>query len=59
MELTFSTFTNEFTIRQFTGEQWIGGHSRMSLGGSALYLKIPKELELIEGPNVYVQYVGE
>ncbi|OLS39290.1 hypothetical protein [Bacillus sp. MRMR6] len=55
--LTFYQFEQPFTIKQFTGESWQGHHTHFIDGQSVLYLRIPKNLELIDKSQLYFQYV--
>ncbi|MFK9092173.1 hypothetical protein [Bacillus salipaludis] len=56
-KIEFSEFTNVFSVKQFTGEDFFTHHSDFSGGQSILYLRIPKDLELIDKTGVNLNYV--
>ncbi|MCL6572745.1 MAG: hypothetical protein K6T88_13845 [Bacillus sp. (in: Bacteria)] len=56
--LEFSMFNHAFTVRQFTGgDSLFERHSYTYEGGSILYMRIPKDLELIYKENLNLQFV--
>lgn len=55
--IDISVAGSEFTINQFTGQNRMNGIN--SRGQLAVYLKIPKSLQLNGDPNVNIQYVKE
>ncbi|MEH7073090.1 hypothetical protein [Neobacillus drentensis] len=56
--LEFNTFNHVFSVSQFTGEPTLfAHHSSFSKGQSILYLRIPKDLKLINKPDVNIQFV--
>ncbi|WP_066069100.1 hypothetical protein [Neobacillus soli] len=58
VKLEFTTFNNVFTVNQFTGEDSLfSHHSEFSGGQSILYLRIPKDLQLIDKSNLNLEYV--
>ncbi|NHC40389.1 hypothetical protein G6549_10435 [Bacillus sp. MM2020_1] len=58
VKLEFSMFNNVFAVNQFTGEDSLfEHHSSFSDGQSILYMRIPKDLELIDKSNIYIQFV--
>ncbi|WHY78219.1 hypothetical protein QNH20_03360 [Neobacillus sp. WH10] len=56
-KIKFSEFTNVFSVKQFTEEDFFGHDSHFSEGQSILYLRIPKDLELIDKTNINLNYV--
>lgn len=56
-KIKFSEFTNVFSVKQFTGEDFFGRDSHYAEGQSILYLRIPKDLELIDKTNINLNYV--
>jgi hypothetical protein len=58
VKFEFYQFENVFSTNQFTeGESLFEHHSNFFEGHSILYLKIPKDLELIAQSNLEIQYV--
>ncbi|MBU8879951.1 hypothetical protein BGM26_13280 [Bacillus sp. FJAT-29790] len=55
--IKISMIKKEFTITQFNGEPGIG--NMVSHAPSIAYLRIPKNLELIDESDISLQYVGE
>ncbi|MEH7352287.1 hypothetical protein V7150_01720 [Neobacillus drentensis] len=51
-KIKFSEFTNVFSVKQFTGEEFFERDSHYAEGQSILYLRIPKDLELIDKTNI-------
>ncbi|MEH7308430.1 hypothetical protein [Neobacillus drentensis] len=57
-KLEFSMFNNVFSVNQFTGEPSLFEHqSSFYDGQSILYMRIPKDLELIYKSDLNIQYV--
>ena len=56
-KIKFSEFTNVFSVKQFTEEDFFGHDSHFSEGQSILYLRISKDLELIDKTNINLNYV--
>ncbi|TDL63459.1 hypothetical protein E2R56_27440 [Rhodococcus qingshengii] len=57
VKLKFSQFQQAFTVNQFTGEKPFR-HATMFYGGtSILYLKIPKDLKLVDKSNLNYQFI--
>lgn len=57
-KLEFSMFNKVFTVNQFTGEDSVfEHHSSFSKGQSILYMRIPKDLELIDKSELNIQFV--
>ena len=57
-KLKFSMFNNVFAVNQFTGETSLfEHHSSFFEGQSILYMRIPKDLELINKPDINIQFV--
>lgn len=54
-EINYNQVTNAFPIRQFTGENSANGFSFFE-GGSILFLRIPKDLQLTPHENLNLQY---
>ncbi|MPW26466.1 hypothetical protein GC105_11760 [Alkalibaculum sp. M08DMB] len=60
VEITISKLKKEFTISQFTSESHMDNIGHGFNGESLLYIKIPKDLELISSMNdIYIHYVNE
>ena len=57
VKLKFSQFQQAFTVNQFTGEKPFRHSTRFYGGTSILYLKIPKDLKLIDNSNINYQFV--
>lgn len=57
--LNFKRFDKEAVIAQFTGGSWIGpsSHSITKVGTQMLYIKVPKDVKIIEAENVYIEFV--
>ncbi|MGJ7922066.1 hypothetical protein [Neobacillus sp. LXY-4] len=58
VKIEFSQLGSVFAINQFTGTGWTNNNSSFIDGQSILYLKIPKDLELIEKKYVNLQFVN-
>jgi hypothetical protein len=56
-KIEISEFKNVFSIRQFSGEKIFSHHTGFFEGQSILYLQIPKDLELVDKTNLYIQFV--
>jgi hypothetical protein len=57
-EFKYSEFANVFSISQFTGEaSLLEHHSNFTGGQSILYLRIPKDLKLIDNSNLNLEFV--
>lgn len=57
-KLEFSMFNNVFSVNQFTGEDSLFRHqSSFFEGQRILYLRIPKDLDLINKPDMNIQFV--
>lgn len=58
-ELQLSTFNSEFPTRQFTDESIHSSYDRSfsMRGENIIFLKIPKDLEIKEQPEIYIQYI--
>lgn len=60
MELKLSLFKKEFPVSQFYGNQErLQVDPTHMLSNEALYLRVPKDLEIREDDNIYISYVGE
>lgn len=58
VKLKFSMFNNVFAVTQFTGEDSLFEHNSSFYDGqSILYMRIPKDLELIDKSHLSIQYV--
>lgn len=55
--LKFSQFQQAFTVNQFTGEKPFSRATHFYGGTSILYLKIPKDLKLIDQSNINYQFI--
>jgi len=55
--LKFSQFQQAFTVNQFTGEKPFSRATHFNGGTSILYLKIPKDLKLIDQSNINYQFI--
>jgi hypothetical protein len=55
VKIKFSQFENVFSIKQFSGENWFSHHSDFTEGQSVLYLRIPKNLELINQSEINLE----
>ncbi|MFZ7943373.1 hypothetical protein [Neobacillus sp. 19] len=53
----FAEFTNVFSVKQFTGENFFSHHSEFSGDQSILYMRIPRDLELIDKTGINLNYV--
>jgi hypothetical protein len=53
----FSEFANVFSINQFTGEKTFSHSSNFVEGQSILYLRIPKDLQLVANDNLNIEFV--
>lgn len=62
-EFNFNLFKKEFPISQFFGsevEERYEIDPTYSIGDEAIYLRVPRDLEVIEGTDeVYIDFVGE
>lgn len=56
--LNFAQFQKEFVISQFTGKK-SGDMDFSSSDTRILYLKIPKDLNLVYEEDIYIDYIGE
>jgi hypothetical protein len=56
-KIEISEFKNTFTVRQFSGEKIFSHHNGFFEGQSILYLQIPKDLEIVDKTNLYIQFV--
>ena len=57
-KLEFSMFNNVFAVNQFTGEDSLFAHQSSFFDGeSILYMRIPKDLELINKSDLNIQFV--
>ncbi|GAE24968.1 hypothetical protein JCM9140_935 [Halalkalibacter wakoensis JCM 9140] len=61
VHVNFTKFTNEFTISQFTGEPSLmdPDYSTVQIGPSLLFIKIPKDTELVDLSDIYINFVDE
>ncbi|HHY73223.1 MAG TPA: hypothetical protein GX497_08350 [Bacillus bacterium] len=61
-ELKLAKFTKEFTISQFTDDQFVNerifGDVNHVRGQNVLYLRVPASLEVVEGNGAYLQFVN-
>ncbi|MFP7300289.1 hypothetical protein [Neobacillus niacini] len=57
VKLKFSQYQQAFTLNQFTGEKTFRRSTHFYGGTSILYLKIPKDLKLIDHSNLNYQLV--
>ncbi|NWQ42495.1 hypothetical protein MLOOGBEN_17470 [Bacillus sp. EB106-08-02-XG196] len=57
VKLKFSQFQQAFTVNQFTGEKPFRHSTRFYGGTSILYLKIPKDLKLVDNSNINYQFI--
>jgi hypothetical protein len=57
VQLKFSQFQQAFTVNQFTGEKPFSRATHFYGGTSILYLKIPKNLKLIDQSNINYQFI--
>ncbi|PWA07914.1 hypothetical protein DCC39_15840 [Pueribacillus theae] len=55
----FAMFKKEFPISQFTGEDWFELNSNGFIGYQVIYLRVPKDLQIEEKSDVFIDYVGE
>jgi hypothetical protein len=53
----FSEFANVFSVNQFTGEKKFSHSSNFVQGQSILYLRIPKDLQLVANDNLNIEFV--
>ncbi|MCJ8010052.1 hypothetical protein ACFFF5_21670 [Lederbergia wuyishanensis] len=59
-EISFTTYKNEFVINQFTGRKDQGIGSSGSFGEARyVFLKIPKDLKIVEDEDIWVNYTDE
>lgn len=60
MEFNFALFKKEFPISQFNRnvDQFHVEPTYM-MSNEVLYLRVPKDLEIVEGHEIYINYVGE
>jgi len=58
-KIKYSEFTNVFSVKQFTGEDFFRHDSNFSGGQSILYLRIPKDLELIDKTGINLNYIEQ
>jgi len=56
-KMNFSEFANVFSVNQFTGEKSFSHNSEFMEGQSILYLRIPKDLQIIDKSNLSFEYV--
>ncbi|WHY86908.1 hypothetical protein QNH39_03265 [Neobacillus novalis] len=57
-KLAFTEFSSPFSVSQFTGEASLFDHDTdITHGQSILYLRIPKDLELLDQSNQDIQFV--
>ncbi len=60
MEFNVATIKKEFPIVQFYGDyRRIEVNPTAIIGEEALYLLVPKDLEIVAGAEIYIDYVGE
>jgi hypothetical protein len=60
IELNLALFKNEFTIRQFTEEDFFHpSHSFYSMRENIIYIRIPSELKINEKQNSHILFLGE
>lgn len=57
VKLKFSQFQQAFTVNQFTSEKPFRHSTRFYGGTSILYLKIPKDLKLVDNSNINYQFI--
>lgn len=57
VQLKFSQFQQAFTVNQFTGEKPFSRATHFYGGTSILYLKIPKDLELVDKSGINYQFI--
>ncbi len=57
LELKFSQFQHAFPVNQFTGQNQFGASSNFNEGINILYLKIPKNLKLVNKSDIEINYV--
>lgn len=57
VKLKFSQFQQAFTVNQFTGEKPFRHATHFYGGTSILYLKIPKDLKLVDKSNLNYQFI--
>ncbi|HEY2420123.1 MAG TPA: hypothetical protein VGI04_01825 [Neobacillus sp.] len=53
----FTEFTNAFPVKQFTGEKKFFDSTNFFDGQSILYLRIPKDLQLVDQSNLNIEFV--
>ncbi|MBS4196862.1 hypothetical protein [Lederbergia citri] len=59
-EISFTTYKKEFVINQFTGRKDNDFGSSGSFGEARyVFLKIPKDLKIVEDENIWVNYTDE
>ncbi|MCM3693594.1 hypothetical protein [Neobacillus niacini] len=57
VKLKFSQFQHAFTVNQFTGEKPFSRSTHFYGGTSILYLKIPKDLKLVDHSYINYQFI--
>ncbi|OIJ17381.1 hypothetical protein BKP37_02435 [Anaerobacillus alkalilacustris] len=57
--INVAKFDKEFTINQFYKENRWMNEWRSSIGMSAIYIQIPRNVEVIQQEHQYIEYVGE
>lgn len=57
VKLKFTQFQQAFTVNQFTGEKPFSTATHFYGGTSILYLKIPKDLELVDKSGINYQFI--
>jgi hypothetical protein len=57
VKIKFSQFQQAFTVNQFTGEKPFRHATHFYGGTSILYLKIPKDLKLIDHSYINYQFI--
>ncbi|MBS4201940.1 hypothetical protein KHA93_20245 [Bacillus sp. FJAT-49732] len=59
-EISFTTYKKEFVINQFTGNKNYNMWSSSSFGEARyVFLKIPKDLKIVEDEDIWVNYTNE
>lgn len=58
-ELKFTSFKQEFSISQFTGEDWFRMGDTFIRGDHLLYIRVPNDLKIHQDHYIGVQYIKE
>ncbi|UOE96203.1 hypothetical protein [Alkalihalobacillus sp. LMS39] len=59
VEIEFAATKQPFTVSQFSGEDWFSYSYRHLIGQNVIYVKIPKDVQLIVGEDFPVYYMND